>query len=344
MSLVENDDRARGGGLRRASVWERVPRLELRLGRRRLPAWTTLGRVGAAAGALVFALAGAAAGIDAILVAAVIATCVGSFAAWRAVGRRWRGGRYVLLEFAAIACGTTASVTAALGGPLAAVLDCWMIALAVCLAIGRLGCLCHGCCHGQAARRGLRYPWLPPWYVGSRWEALRLFPLQAIEASWLAAIAIAGAWLAPRAPGAAASLLPVGYAIGRFELERWRGDARRYLGPLSHNQWWCVALAVAVTALGDRAIGATGLAAIGFLLATRVHRLAPPIALSSPNDLAALGRAADRALSGEAAHAGAILIEPAPEGIRVRHGRSSLSREAARALAAVIAARGRVSG
>jgi hypothetical protein len=75
-----------------------------------------------------------------------------------------------------------------------------------------------------------------------------------------------------------------------------------------------------------------------------VRRLAPPIALSSPDDLAELGRAADRALSGEAARAGAVVIEPAPEGIRVRHGRSSLSHEAARALAAVIAARGRVSG
>ncbi len=329
--------------MRGASVWEQVPRLELRLGRRRLPAWTTLGRAGAVAGALVFALGGAAAGIDAIVVAAVISASVGSFALGRAVGRRWRGGRYVLLELAVLACGATAGVTAALGGPMAAVLDRWMVALAVCLAIGRLGCLCHGCCHGQAARRGLRYPWLPPWYVGSRWEALRLFPLQAVEAGLLAALAIAGGWLAVRAPGVAASALPVGYAIGRFELERWRGDARRYIGPLSHTQWWCVALAAAVTALGDRAIGAAGLGAIALLLAARVRRLAPPPALSSPEVLTELGRAADRALAGEAARVGAIVLEPAPEGVRVRPGGSSLSREAARALAAVIAAGDRIS-
>jgi hypothetical protein len=329
--------------MRSASVWERVPRLELRLGRRRLPAWTTLGRAGATAGALVFALGGAAAGIDASVIAAVIAASVGAFAVGRAVGRRWRGGRYVLLELAVLAFGAAAGVTAALGGPMAAVLDRWMIGLAVCLAIGRLGCLCHGCCHGQAARRGLRYPWLPPWYVGSRWEALRLFPLQAVEASLLAGLAIAGAWLAVHTPGAAASALPVGYAIGRFELERWRGDARRYIGPLSHNQWWCVALAAAVTALGDRAVGAAGLAAIALLLAPRVRRLAPPPALSSPAALAELGLAADRALAGEAAHAGAIVIEPASEGVRVRPGRSSLSREAARALAAAIATGGRIS-
>jgi hypothetical protein len=250
----------------------------------------------------------------------------------------------VLLEYALLACGATAGVTAALDGPMMAVLDRWMIALAVCLGIGRLGCLCHGCCHGQAARRGLRYPWLPPWYVGSRWEELRLVPLQAIEAALLAGLAIAGAWLAVRAPGIAASLIPAGYAVARFELERWRGDARRYIGPLSHNQWWCIAIAAAVTALGDLALGAAGLAAIALLLAARVRRLAPPIALSSPEALAELGHAADRALSGEAARAGAIVIEPAPEGVRVRPGRSSLSRGAARALAAVIAARGRVTG
>ncbi len=330
--------------MRRASVWERVPRLELRFGRRRLPAWTTLGRVGAAAGALAFALAGVAAGFGTLLIAAVIVVCVGSFLVWRAVGRRWRGGRYVLLEFAAIAYGATVGVTITLGGPIARVLDRWMIALAICLAIGRIGCLCHGCCHGQAARRGLRYPWLPPWYVGSRWEALRLFPLQALEASWLAALAVIGAWFTARIPGVTASILPVGYTVGRFEFERWRGDARRYLGPLSHNQWSCVVVAAAVTAIGDHAIGAAGLAAIGFLLAVRTNRLARPISLSSLDELAQLERAADRALAGEAARAGEIVIEPVGDGIRVQCGRSSLSCGAARALAAVIAARGRVNG
>ena len=74
--------------MRWTSFWERVPRLELRLGRRyRLPAWTTLGRIGAISGAIVFALDCGAAGISAFLIATVIAACVGSFAVWRAIGR-----------------------------------------------------------------------------------------------------------------------------------------------------------------------------------------------------------------------------------------------------------------
>lgn len=205
------------------------------------------------------------AGIDATVIAASIAASIAAFAAWRAVGRRWRGGRYVLLEFSVLACAATAVATAWLDGPVPAVLDRWMVAIAVCLAIGRIGCLCHGCCHGRPARYGLHYPWLTPWPPDE--DPRRVFPLQAVEAGVLAVIAVAGAWLASRAVGDAASAIPAGYVVARFELEHWRGDARRHLGPLSHNQWWCIAIAAAVTGLGERWLGAAALAAIALLIA-----------------------------------------------------------------------------
>jgi hypothetical protein len=255
--------------VRRSSTWDRVPRLELRFGRRRLPAWTTLGRAGAAAGALVFASTAGLAGSSATLIAAVIAASIAAFLAWRAVGRRWRGGRYVLLEFSALACTAAVGATASLDGPVAAVLDHWMVAIAVCLAIGRIGCLCHGCCHGRPARCGLHYPWLTPWTASE--EPRRVFPLQAVEAGILVVLAVGGAWLASRAVGSAASAIPAGYAIARFELEHWRGDSRRHVGPLSHNQWWCIAIAAAVTALGERWLGAAALAAIALLVAVHLR-------------------------------------------------------------------------
>jgi hypothetical protein len=98
-----------------------------------------------------------------------------------------------------------------------------------------------------------------------------------------------------------------------------------------------VVIASAVTALGDYNIGAAGLAAIG------MHLLARPISMSSLNELAELERAAERGLSGEAARAGAIVIEPVREGIRVQRGRRSLSREAARALATMVFPVGRLT-
>jgi prolipoprotein diacylglyceryltransferase len=263
-------------------VWTRIPRLELRFGRRRLPAWTTLARVGASAGALVFASTAGLAGVAATVIAASIAASLASFVAWRAVGRRWRAGRYVLLEFAALACAATVATTVWLDGPVPAVLDRWMVAIAVCLAIGRIGCLCHGCCHGRPVRCGLHYPWLVPWTAAE--EVRRVFPLQAIEASVLVLLATAGAWLASSAAGVAGSAVAAGYAVARFELEYWRGDARRQVGPLSHNQWWCIAIAAAVTGLGERAFGAAALVTIALLLAAHLYGSARR-AKRSPRDL-----------------------------------------------------------
>lgn len=107
------------------------------------------------------------------------------------------------------------------------VADAWAAGLATTLAFGRAGCLFTGCCHGRAAARGVRYPWLPPWSAGPPWSQVRVMPLQLVELVGLAMLAIAGSAVTRAAPGWAASLVPAGYAVLRYRLELSRGDHDR---------------------------------------------------------------------------------------------------------------------
>jgi prolipoprotein diacylglyceryltransferase len=148
------------------------------------------------------------------------------------------------------ACGLLLSV---LGQPVLPYLDLTAIFLGTFLTFGRVGCLMVGCCHGQPHGWGVRYgeaharEGFPASYVGAR-----LFPVQALEALFVAALVAAAALLvlggAPA--GTALSWYVAGYAVARFGLERLRGDAGRpyWLG-FSEAQWtsvilvWIVALA-----------------------------------------------------------------------------------------------------
>lgn len=93
--------------LEKPSWWDSIPRLEFRWGHRFFPAWTTMGRLGALAGAALFAYVGVKLRLSTLTIVAVVAANVVSFLAWRAVGRRWRGGRYILLEHAVLAAAMT---------------------------------------------------------------------------------------------------------------------------------------------------------------------------------------------------------------------------------------------
>lgn len=204
--------------------------------------------------------------------------------------------------------------------------------MALTLAFGRVGCLFHGCCHGQPSLWGLRYRWLWPAVTGGRWAGIRYLPIQVIEGAVLASLAVAGSALALRGPGTAAATIPAAYAVARFELERWRGDDRAYYGPLSHSQWLSVAVLMVVVTAGDTSIGLVGLIATSLLFMLRLRRLVPPPFISVPVGLDMFERAAEEVLAGRPAFAGAVAFIPDGAHVRVVPGNSALSHGAASAL------------
>lgn len=110
--------------------------------------------------------------------------------------------------------------------------DAWAVAVPVAQAIGRIGCLLHGCCAGVASE--------VPWAVEI--GGVRRHPTQLYEAAL--DVALAGVlWSIrqkPRPAGNLFRLWVVGYAAIRFAMEFLRADAVPQLGPLTWVQIVCV--------------------------------------------------------------------------------------------------------
>lgn len=127
--------------------------------------------------------------------------------------------------------------------------DGFAVSLPVGQAIGRVGCLLHGCCYGTP------HEGLGAVYVHGAWR----HPTQLYEAAldlWLAG----ALWLLRGRTGAAGGLFRlylIGYAGVRFVLDPWRADGSVVWGPLTAVQWACAAviLGSSLRALKDR--GAT---------------------------------------------------------------------------------------
>lgn len=125
--------------------------------------------------------------------------------------------------------------------PVFTYLDVMAIGVGSVLAGGRVGCLMAACCHGRPHVWGVRYARI---YAGDgfceRFIGVRLFPIQLVEficVTSLVAVCFAVAYSA-RQPGAAFLLYVAVYAVIRFTLEVFRGDAGRriWLG-FSEAQW-----------------------------------------------------------------------------------------------------------
>lgn len=128
-----------------------------------------------------------------------------------------------------------------MGRPLLPYLDLVALGLGVFLASGRVGCLLAGCCHGIPFGHGVCYGRN---YRNTGFPAhladVRLFPVQAVEALWVAAIVAYGILLATSgAPaGSALGAYLVLYALGRFFLEFFRaGTDRPFYYEFSAAQW-----------------------------------------------------------------------------------------------------------
>jgi hypothetical protein len=136
------------------------------------------------------------------------------------------------------------------GQPVLPYLDATTLGVGAFLTCGRVGCLMVGCCHGRPHRWGVCYraehaaAGFTPYYVG-----VRLFPVQAVESLWVAAVVVVGAWMVWTGPpaGAALAWYVVAYDVGRFLFEFTRGDPDRpYLAGFSEGQWLSVVLTWAV--------------------------------------------------------------------------------------------------
>ncbi|MGB6006087.1 MAG: prolipoprotein diacylglyceryl transferase family protein [Ornithinimicrobium sp.] len=167
------------------------------------------------------------------------------------------------------------------GRPLA-VLDVTVTALLVILAVGRIGCLLAGCCHGREVKSSgwaVHYGpthvcgGLPPQLIG-----VPLAPIQLFESAGALVLAV-GAFTIPGLPPGAVLVAGLGArATLRIVLESYRGDRRRPDGlGLSTPQGWAVAMAVCLllaSAASAVPVGAwtaipllTGVALVG-----RLHR------------------------------------------------------------------------
>jgi hypothetical protein len=165
-------------------------------------------------------------------------------------------GREILVyyhhEIAVLTVTATTCAVLGVGAP-GRYLDATALGLGACLAIGRLGCIAAGCCHGRPHRHGIVYgeryaTVLPPWLLG-----VRLVPVQAFESALVALTVLAGLLLVadPAVPGAAFVWYVDVYAVLRFSLEELRGDtSRRFARGLSEAQWLSLGLAAVMAILG----------------------------------------------------------------------------------------------
>ena len=234
-------------------------RPSVRLASRQISSFHLLGATGFASGiGLAAALAGPV-GLDPVVVLTMGGLAIATFLGLAMWTKITTGDESLTFYHHAIA------VTAVLVGylvvtarPLVAYLDLAMIGFGAFLFWGRLGCLAVGCCHGRPGPWGIEYT-APhrdeglPWYL----VGVPLVPVQAFEALWSLVVVLGGGLvlLALGSPGDVLGWAIATYAVGRFGLEFFRGDAdRRWRGGFSEAQWTSLGLTLGV--LGTGVVGA----------------------------------------------------------------------------------------
>jgi phosphatidylglycerol---prolipoprotein diacylglyceryl transferase len=120
--------------------------------------------------------------------------------------------------------------------------DCGAPAVALGIAIGRLGCFAAGCDYGLPSR----LPWSVTFHepaaarLGGDPLGIPLHPWQLYESFYEFALLLMLLFLSrkPHRPGFLLWFFALSYAVGRFFLEFLRGDVDRgFWGPLSTSQW-----------------------------------------------------------------------------------------------------------
>lgn len=165
-----------------------------------------------------------------------------------------RGG-YVFLGGVVCAVGLVVLRARRLSLPLWKVADVFAPALPFGIIFGRLGCLGAGCCHGRHASwpTGTDVPWAiemlhPAVRVDPALLGVPIHPSPVYESLLGLGLFL---WISlrkagPRFEGQSIAEVFIGYGIGRFVLEFFRGDAGRgfpFDGVLSTSQWLGIMMA-----------------------------------------------------------------------------------------------------
>lgn len=230
----------------------------------RYSAYTVLGFVGFAAGAVCAGVIAELIGLSLVERILAIALPPLAFVATVRFARRRAGYERIVFYECLIACETVTAVAAlAIDAPVAKMMDVVTIGIGTFLVFGRLGCLKVACCYGRPAQRGVRYTRDHVLLGFPRvWQGRALFPLQLVE-STISLVLTTVAIRLLATPGAAAAAYVSGYGVARFALEEYRGDRdRRYVLGLTeaqrmamvttvgamalHLTWWSVVSAVLV--------------------------------------------------------------------------------------------------
>ncbi len=133
---------------------------------------------------------------------------------------------------------------------LPALADAAVVAVAVGVGIGRLGCFLAGCCYGAPTD----LPWAVHFPVGHETHGLGVHPTQLYDAGVALVAVVAWALLRRRLPVGWPALVVTGLLLSaRFATELLRADADRgQLGPLSTSQAIALGGLVVVIGLGVR--------------------------------------------------------------------------------------------
>lgn len=221
-------------GVESLNAWfDRVPRMSVTVGHRTIPAFRSTGIMGYQVAFVAALLTAIRTDVPLVVAVGLSATAALSFFGWAILRRAVTGVEYlVLLEHVWVAIGLVAGYLWLADAPMLGGLDVLTVGLAPFLAFGRIGCFTVGCCHGTAARTGIRYgsdhDHLPPWLIGRR-----LRPVPLLEAAGLFGIFAVSLALVGTRPGAATVWFLAAYGVLRFGTEALRGDDRPHLGPVS---------------------------------------------------------------------------------------------------------------
>lgn len=116
----------------------------------------------------------------------------------------------------------------------------WVLPLAQ--AIGRIGCLCAGCCYGKPCSLPWAIVFKDPNSLAPIGIPLHPTELYHMVANLIVFAILTFAYKRKAFDGQIVSLYLLLYSVGRFTVEFFRGDNRGFIGPLSLPQWLSLAM------------------------------------------------------------------------------------------------------
>ena len=157
---------------------------------------------------------------------------------------------YVLYRYKTLILIVTTGFLYVIQQPILYYLDVTSIALSSILCFGRIGCYFSGCCHGVPCKKGVTYRETKK--TNNYIEEISFIPIQLVEASVHLINVIVGYILliSSVTPGVIFIVHLSSYAIARYIIEFYRGDAsRHFYNNVSEAQWFAYGYIIISTLL-----------------------------------------------------------------------------------------------